>query len=106
MPLGNGHRGRNVPRDVDLAFWGRNVRAWRDHRVLTQKELAAAVTRKLRHTISQNCVSQWEGGRRRPTDVQRIAIAEVLEVPALWLFPYQASLPDGNGTHGRTVTEH
>ena len=78
--------------DIDQSEWGRRLREWRKFRGLTQVELARAVSEVLGRTIGQDAISEWESGSRRPTDPQRVALAQTLAVPATALFPYPDSV--------------
>ncbi|HEY7009071.1 MAG TPA: helix-turn-helix transcriptional regulator [Jatrophihabitantaceae bacterium] len=68
--------------EIDLAEWGRRLRARRKQRGLLQAELADAI-----HT-TQDTISRFERGTRAPNDRQRVALARALKTSIWSLFPY------------------
>lgn len=59
---------------------GRNLRAARDAKGLTQREVAQAIG------TEGFQVSRWEKGRVRPNDVTLARLAEALDVEFVWFF--------------------
>lgn len=52
-------------------------------RGLSQRQLADLVG------TTSNQISRWERGIQRPRDPFKVALARVLEVPAVFLFPFE-----------------
>lgn len=69
---------------------GRNLRAARDAKHLTQREVAQAIG------TEGFQVSRWEMGRVRPSDGTLIRLAEALDVPDwTWFFVDHDCEPNG-----------
>lgn len=64
---------------------GANLRAAREQRGLTQRELALILGRPFM------AISRWERGEHRPSDANLIAIAEALELDVAELFRMEAA---------------
>ncbi len=65
-----------------LKAWGKNVTEYRQHRKLTQRDLAAKTSK------SQSAINHLEGGKFSPSDEFRIELAKALDVTVETLFPY------------------
>lgn len=68
---------------------GANLRAARDSLSLTQRELAQSVGGK---TDAQR-ISDWERGVNRPSDLNLVRLARILERDLAWFYT-DHSLPD------------
>jgi transcriptional regulator with XRE-family HTH domain len=58
-----------------------NIKAAREAREMTQRELASLV-----NDVDTLAVSRWERGVSRPTDANLHALAEALGVDVAWFF--------------------
>jgi transcriptional regulator with XRE-family HTH domain len=54
--------------------WWTTIRTWRERRALTQQQASAQMG------VSVSSWSQWEAGRKIPTETNRRLIAEVLDL--------------------------
>lgn len=72
--------------DHDLyRTWGERIRSRREAKGLKQSALAEAIG------TSQQRISQWEQGDRRPPDAVRLKLAEALGTTVADLFPYEVA---------------
>jgi transcriptional regulator with XRE-family HTH domain len=73
---------------LDAAWLGIRIRQAREHRQMSQEDLAAAVAK------DQRAISEYEAGKRKlaVTDLPRFAT--VLDVPLMFFFEEDASLHD------------
>lgn len=69
--------------------WAHSIRNARAQAGLTQADLAR------RTGITQQLISQYEGGLVRPTDERRIVLARALGTTVADLFPYPDDGEDG-----------
>jgi transcriptional regulator with XRE-family HTH domain len=73
---------------LDASWLGLRIRQAREHRGLSQEDLAAAISK------DQRAISEYENGKRKLAVTDLPLIATVLEVPLLFFFEEEASLHD------------
>ena len=71
--------------DSTLERWGKNVRAARRSACLSQEQVAEALV------VPQSTVSRWEGGKLEPGHHHKVALAGVLGVAPIDLFPFEVT---------------
>ena len=64
---------------------GRRVRNARVNKDMTQIDLSAALSVDFSMEISQKAISRMETGIRPVTDIEVVALAEILDVSTNWL---------------------
>jgi phage replication initiation protein len=62
-------------------MWQHHIRQARLAKGMTQVELAAAVG------ITQQAVSEWEAGRKTPSDTMKAALLDVLDINPVDVLP-------------------